>query len=191
MISSPRVLILVLAYLLIVSTAKASFFDDLLEGDFDTIAGKRNIQSWNENNGGKYSIDDAGLGCGLKKKHGSKSGGFDPESYFDRVSKRGPAPAGDCIMTGTLINNTSEIIKAVVIRVKFYNKQTSTLVIEEEQIILAAAVPSVSAEFQHYFDSSNLSLAYKQLGDQYSWSFEIVGAVPKEMDASWLLEDEG
>lgn len=93
-------------------------------------------------------------------------------------------------MNGSLLNNTNDIIIAVVIKIQFYNKQTQTLVIEKEQVIAVSAVPSVSVKFVYYFNNRDLSLAYKQLGDQYSWNFEIVGAVPNEMEATWLLADE-
>lgn len=164
-----------LACLLFTFSAQASFFDDLVDGDFDAIAGKVKIRAWNDANKEKFSIVDAKFGCG-----GFDGLGGDFEMWGTY----------DCRMTGSLVNNTNDYIKAVVVNISFYNKQAQSLVLEQQRVIYAKVVPTVSAEFEDLFDSDKLSLAYRQLGENYSWNFEIVGAVPNEMNPQWLLDDE-
>jgi hypothetical protein len=147
MILIRRIFVPVLICLLMVSSAKASFFDDLLEGK---IFDESDLRGWNTRNSMTYKLTDTRLGC-------SSNG---------------------CNFTGTLTNNTNDIIEALALKIMISNGDTKKTVLEEQVFVSTVAVPSVSVEIDFWFNNDRMALAYEQLGDKFQWNRTILGAVP-------------
>jgi hypothetical protein len=148
-------------------------FDDIMSGDIEHVLDKRKIRKWNQENRKKYKMGgDERMGCG-----GYTIGGTQK----------------DCRIQAEFTNNTTEYITHIVVNIKIFNKATNTLVVQEKETLEVSAMPTVTQKLQVFFDNHLFKEAYKQLGEKYSWNYELVGCVPKDLayftyppDYNWL-----
>ncbi|MDY0281144.1 MAG: hypothetical protein RBR35_11355 [Salinivirgaceae bacterium] len=163
--------------------SSASMFDDIISGDIEHVLDKRKIRKWNQENRKKYKMSgDERMGCG-----GYTIGG---EQIY---GKNFGGTQMDCVFKAEFTNNTTEYITHIVVNFKILNKATNTLVVQEKETIEVSAMPTVTQKLQVYFNNHLFKEAYKQLGESYSWNYELVGCVPKDLayftyppDYNWL-----
>lgn len=170
-----RVFLSLFLIMLLPTLANASFFNDLVNGDFETIAGKRDIKSWNEDNLRQIKITDSKFMC----KNFS-----DDETY--NLFRNGYGFSGDCIIQGNITNESSDTINSIVLNVLIYNKKMNKLVTESRVSLVITVVPTASVRLGKFIYNSELKTAAQQLGKNFSWSYEMIGVVPKGMKAEWL-----
>ena len=151
-------------------------FSDIFSGDFDSAAGRVELASWNRSNLEHAHLSNERLGC---------AGDYDATyTYaFDATIKSG---GKDCSVSFDLRNDSDDIIKALVLDVTFLNKSSRKVAITERITVWAKVIPEGDVRASRSFDNSDLALAYRQLGEEYSWSYELVGAVPQDGDPKWL-----
>jgi hypothetical protein len=145
-------------------------FDDIMSGDIEHVLDKRKIRKWNKSNSNKFKMGgEERMGCN------GNSTGYMPKN---------------CGFRAELTNNTKEYIAYVVVNIKIFNKVTT--VVQAKETFSVSVVPTVTQKIEILFNNDLLEAAYKQLGDNYSWNYELVGCVPKNMafgysdDYNWL-----
>lgn len=149
----------------------ASMFDDLMSGEVEHVLDKRKIRKWNNQNKNKYKIGgDERMSCGgytigVEQFFGQNIGG-------EQL---------DCVFKAEFTNNTPAYITHIVVNIKILNKATNTIVVQEKETFEVSVMPTVTQKLQLYFKNSLFKEAYKQLGENYSWNYELVGCVPKDL----------
>ncbi len=175
-----------LCFLLITAYApysSASMFDDIMSGDIENVLDKRKIRKWNQENRKKYKMGgDERMGCGGYTIRGHHISGI----YVGDTQM-------DCRFQSEFTNNTTEYITYIIVNIKIFNKATKTLVLQEKETLEVSVMPTVTQKLQVYFNNNLFKEAYKQLGENYSWNYELVGCVPKDLayftyppDYNWL-----
>lgn len=164
---------LLLSFTVSLNAQAQSIFDDILDGDFSAVKGKLELKSWNSDNSGSYDLSDARLGCG---------GNYGATHFGYGVSSGG----SDCELSGKFENNTNDIIRSVVLEVKYFHKTSGKTAAKDKVTVFVNSIPGASVDFKREFDNGNFKLAYEQLGDNAGWNYEIVGAVPDGAKANWL-----
>jgi hypothetical protein len=162
------------------SYSSAALLDDITSSSNVTeMLNKRKIRKWNEDNMRKFKMDDnATLSCSDRSEV--------RESIFSKINsglsdKKFYEVNSDCHFSGKLTNNTKDYIAYVVVNIKIFNKSTKTLVVQKKETFEISVMPTVTQEIGASFNNSIFGKASDQLGDNYSWDFEIVGCVPKDM----------
>lgn len=140
----------------------ASLFDDLVGGEYKSMFQKIEMGNWSKRNTGNIKISEARFGCA----------------------------SVPCVMTGNLTNNTAKFLSQVVIEFKIYNKKTNALVIKSRELLFISVMPTVNKPFSAKVDNALLAVAYEQLGDDFSWNYELVGVIPEEMRINHHRRDE-
>ena len=129
----------------------------------------KNIREWNKNNRNNFKMDeDAGMCCP----------GFPMEWLPNENRYTNPH---DCYFTAKFTNNTTEYITYIVVNIKFFNKTTNTLVVQKKETFSVSLMPTITQNIQIYFENNLFKKAYKQLGDKFSWNYELIGCVPKDL----------
>tara|TARA_R110002072_G_scaffold302254_2_gene484467 strand:+ start:4027 stop:4656 length:630 start_codon:yes stop_codon:yes gene_type:complete len=151
-------------------------FGDIFSGDFDSATGRIELASWNRSNLEHVHLSNERLGC---------AGDYEATyTYtFGTTIKSG---GKDCSVSFDLKNDSDDIIKALVLEVTFLNKSSGKVAITEKITVWAKVIPGGEVQVSRSFDNSDLALAYRQLGEEYSWNYELVGAVPQDGDPKWL-----
>lgn len=161
--------VVIISLLLIFSSSTylfASWYGDLIKGGHALVTGeKKELIKWNEENINKYSISEATLGCDYKSELSGRT---------------------QCKFSAEITNKTGEHIDNIVINIIFLNKETRGIVIQEKTTLYVSVVPTVTKSFVQLLDSPRLEEAYEQLGDNFTWKYEILDAVPRGMNSYWL-----
>ncbi|SMD01624.1 hypothetical protein SAMN02746065_12116 [Desulfocicer vacuolatum DSM 3385] len=148
--------------------SSASMFDDITSGDIAHVLDKRKIRKWNQENRKKYKMGEEKMGC--------------PGFPMEWLPKEGRyTTPHDCYFTAKFTNNTSEYITYIIVNIKFFNKTTNTLVVQKKETLPISVMPTVTKTIQVYFDNDLFLKAYKQLGDDFSWNYELIGCLPKDL----------
>ena len=148
--------------IIISPSSTASLFDDFTSGEFKSMFKKIEIGDWSKANKGNVKMSEERFGCG----------------------------SVPCVMTGKLTNNTDEFLSQIVIEFKIYNKLTKKLVIKSRELLPISIMPTVSKSFSIKVNNALLAVAYEQLGDNYSWNYELIGVIPEEMSINYYRRDE-
>lgn len=140
--------------------SSASIFDEILAGDIEHVLDKREIRKWNQKNKNLVSMENERMGCSGYKQ--------------DYLSK-------DCRFSSELSNNSNKYISHIVVNIMIFNKSTNTIVAESKETFSVSIVPTVTKSIIVFFNNNLFGEAYKQLGDNYSWNYELIGCIPKDM----------
>jgi hypothetical protein len=87
---------------------------------------------------------------------------------------------------GGITNNSQTPICGVLIDVVIFNKSAKKEVVRKRVFIPQSVFPTVTLKLNRDFSvaTNEFYLSKEQLGDDYSWSYEYHGAVPKEYEFS-------
>ena len=159
----------------------SNVFDDLTSSGSGNVFERKKIRELNAENKGKFTIiGNEGLWC-------SKSRAKSRDKSLAELEKK------DCSFSAKLINKTNAHITALVINIKIFNKSTSTSVMQKKVTLPISIIPTVQKKINVHFYADLIKKAYLQLGDDFSWNYNLVGAVPEDLDigSKYLTVDYG
>ena len=67
------------------------------------------------------------------------------------------------------------------LNIKIYNEATGVIVVQKKETLEVLVVPTVSKSFEASFSNFSFRDAKEQLGDNFSWSYNLIGCVPKDL----------
>ena len=134
----------------------ASMFDDIVSGGGHVLDNHK-IRKWSQKNLHKILLSNERMRCGT---------GF---------------LSDECTFSVGITNNSRKYLSYIVVKIKIINKTTNTIVAEGKERFSVSVVPTVTKKITERFANSIFNEAYSQLGDNYSWNYDLIGLIPKEL----------
>ena len=130
---------------------------------------KSDVEEWNGRHMGKISLTETRFGCWPRRFVGH-----------------------NCQFSGVISNNSSDSISKALVEIVIKNKSSGGVAIRETRLISTAAVPTASVAFESEVKTDRLALASEQLGEDFSWTYTLLGFVPEHLKNSypWRSSDD-
>jgi hypothetical protein len=146
----------------------STVFDDVTSSGFSGAYERKKIREWYQINKGKLVI-----------VKGSE------KIWCEKESVRS---VKDCTFSAQLVNHTDYELTGLVLKIKVYNKNNSSLVAEEIFTLNISIYPTVKKSINVKFFTSHIGKARSQLGKNFSWNYELAAYLPDHLHKKDIMD---